>query len=91
MEGEQEMTETDALDVEPQESSAENGDNYEESESSEDEVQILKDRVNYFSSMMERFAPLFERLDLQETNEKKKGKKSRNSETPKKLPWDQRG
>ncbi len=42
-------------------------------------------------SMMEQFAPLLERLDLQETNEKKKGKKSRNAETPKKLPWDQRG
>jgi hypothetical protein len=87
---EQETIVTETPDVE-QEYGAENGDDEEESESSEDEVQSLKDRVNYFSSMMERFAPLLERLDLQETNEKKKGKKSRKAETPKKLPWEQRG
>jgi hypothetical protein len=88
---EQETIVTETPDVE-QDCGAENGDDEEESESSEDEVQILKDRVNYFSSMMERFAPLLlERLDLQETNEKKKGKKSRKAETHKKLPWEQRG
>ena len=54
---EQETIVTETPDVE-QEYGAENGDDEEESESSEDEVQILKDWVNYYSSMIERFAPM---------------------------------
>ena len=90
MEDEQETTMTNAPDVRPleDEESADDGEEEENEESSNEEVQALSEQVKYFSSIMERFLPLLERLDLQETNQKKKGKKPRAAETPKRYPWD---
>jgi hypothetical protein len=79
-----------APDVRPpvDEENADSDEEDENEESSETKVQALSQQVRYFSSIMERFLPLLERLDLQETSEKKKGKKPRAAETPKKYPWD---
>jgi hypothetical protein len=66
-------------------------DEEEESESSETEFSILSAKVDNLAGMMEQFFPLLESLRLQQTNEKKKLRKNTNTETPKKLPWDQRG
>ena len=62
-----------------------------ESESSETEFDILSAKVDNLASMMVQFFPLLESLSLQKTNEKKKLQKFKPTETPKKLPWDQRG
>jgi hypothetical protein len=61
-----------------------------ESENSETEFDILSAKVDNLASMMVQFFPLLESLSLQKTNEKRKFQKSKPTETPKKLPWEQR-
>ncbi len=85
MEDQEAIIETQTPDVET-EHVEECNDKEENEECSQAEVQALAARVNYFSLIMERFFPLLERLDLQETSVKKKSKKSRVAETPKKTP-----
>ena len=90
MEGEQETIQAQAPDVENQEV-IQVGDDESESEDSETEFDILSAKVDNLASMMVQFFPLLENLSLQKTNEKEKSKKFKPAETPKKLPWDQRG
>jgi hypothetical protein len=66
------------------------GEDEEESENSESEFDRLSAKVNNMSTMMEQYFPLLQSLSLQKPNEKKKSQKFKSSETPKKLPWDQR-
>jgi hypothetical protein len=78
-----------APDVENQEV-AQVVDEDEESESSVTEFQILSAKVDNLATMMEQFFPLLEGLQIKQTNEKKKSQKFKPTETPKKLPWEQK-
>jgi hypothetical protein len=66
-------------------------DDDEEYEETENELQILSAKVDNLSSMMEQFFPLLQSLSLQQISEKRKPQKFKPIETPKKVPWDQRG
>jgi hypothetical protein len=89
MEGLQEITAASAPDVENEEA-VEPSDDEVGSETSDTEFQILSAKVDNLASMMEQFFPLLQTLKQQKSNEKRKSQKFKPTETPKKLPWDQR-